>query len=198
MTACSSPRGTSLIPRDVAVMDRSPHWPGIRPTVTYLGVYVGYLFLRPEGEISHWVSLVVLPTVGLWILGRRTEPTLRLTEVLDRVGLRCPARCSLSSIQLPSRRSSSSEGDCSDRSPSDSGHLLSECFWLPWHSRSVTFPTPIRIPRGRAPGIFRARSNWRLSTEWQGGSFWVECSSGPGRRCSRRFPFMPEPTGSPR
>jgi len=36
--------------------------------VIYFAVYVGYLFLRPEGEFLHWLTLVLLPLWGLRLL----------------------------------------------------------------------------------------------------------------------------------
>ena len=36
----------------------------------YIAVYLGYLFLHPEGEFLHWVSLVLLPLSGLYVIGR--------------------------------------------------------------------------------------------------------------------------------
>jgi len=35
----------------------------------YFAAYVAYLFLYPEGELLHWVSLVLVPLVGIAIVG---------------------------------------------------------------------------------------------------------------------------------
>ncbi len=50
---------------------------------TYFAAYFGYLFIHQESELHHWVSLIVIPLVGLWIV--RGRPPLRL--LLASIGL---------------------------------------------------------------------------------------------------------------
>lgn len=49
----------------------------------YFVVYLGYLFLYQEGELLHWVSLVLLPLSALPLLGFYRS----LASVLDSIGL---------------------------------------------------------------------------------------------------------------
>lgn len=56
--------------------------------VAYWLLYVGYLFIRPEGEIAHWVSLVAIPCIALaFALGRSTH-TMAWASVWRIVGIR--------------------------------------------------------------------------------------------------------------
>jgi membrane protease YdiL (CAAX protease family) len=53
----------------------------------YFCLYLGYLFLHPEGELLHWLSLVLLPLVGLAVIGRYASPR----TLVQSIGL-APAR----------------------------------------------------------------------------------------------------------
>ena len=37
----------------------------------YFTAYLGYLFVHPESELQHWVSLVLIPLAGLWLIRGR-------------------------------------------------------------------------------------------------------------------------------
>ncbi len=50
----------------------------------YFATYMGYLFLHPEGELLHWLTLVLLPLLGVFHVGRYSG----LTELLSSIGLR--------------------------------------------------------------------------------------------------------------
>lgn len=52
----------------------------------YFVVYLGYLFIYQESEWAHWLSLVLLPLLFLYLLRKRYDPTVRGT--LAAVGLR--------------------------------------------------------------------------------------------------------------
>jgi membrane protease YdiL (CAAX protease family) len=65
-------------------------WPKAWWAVAYFAVYFGYLCLTTEGELAHWLSLVLLPWAMLWALGRRSEPGLGLRNVGRRLGLVWP------------------------------------------------------------------------------------------------------------
>ena len=49
----------------------------------YFVVYVGYLFVHPEGELWHWLTLVLVPLAGLFFLGRYSS----LSSLLRSIGL---------------------------------------------------------------------------------------------------------------
>jgi membrane protease YdiL (CAAX protease family) len=49
----------------------------------YFVLYTGYLFLHPEGELWHWITLVLVPLVGLFVLGRYAS----LDSLLRSIGL---------------------------------------------------------------------------------------------------------------
>lgn len=52
--------------------------------VAYFGALLVYLFIHPESELEHWLSLVLLPLIGVWIVGRRRG----LRDLLGSLGLR--------------------------------------------------------------------------------------------------------------
>ena len=51
--------------------------------MAYFTAYLVYLFIHQENEIQHWVSLVLVPLTGLWLIGHR--PPIR--EVVGSIGL---------------------------------------------------------------------------------------------------------------
>ena len=65
-------------------------WPKASWAVTYFSVYFGYLWLAPESELWHWVSLVLLPWTLLWLWARREEADLGIREIGRRLGLVWP------------------------------------------------------------------------------------------------------------
>lgn len=65
-------------------------WPEAPWVLAYFAAYFGYLWLRPENELAHWASLVVLPWLLIWLLARRSEPGVSLREVGRRLGLAWP------------------------------------------------------------------------------------------------------------
>ena len=77
--------------------------------LVYFAIYFGYLFVRPESELLHWVSLVFLPLLLLFIVRKAGKRNIR--SVLASVGLRrgnltkgllwaCIAGLLLSALQL--------------------------------------------------------------------------------------------------
>jgi membrane protease YdiL (CAAX protease family) len=54
---------------------------------TYFAAYLGYLFLRPESEALHWISLVAIP-VTLSVATARPGSGSRVARGLASVGLR--------------------------------------------------------------------------------------------------------------
>ena len=66
-------------------------WPKASWAILYLAVYLTYLWCSLEGELGHWVSLVLVPLLALWALGRAAEPELRVRDVARRLGLAWPA-----------------------------------------------------------------------------------------------------------
>lgn len=79
----------------VGATRRLDHERGTDPTLdrlpwsapAYFTVYLAYLFLRPEPEALHWLSLVMLP-MGLALLAAGTGPGGRARRALASVGLR--------------------------------------------------------------------------------------------------------------
>jgi membrane protease YdiL (CAAX protease family) len=53
----------------------------------YFAGYMGYLFVNPEGELMHWVMLVCLPLIALYLFQKKTLPTSSLKITLSSVGL---------------------------------------------------------------------------------------------------------------
>jgi membrane protease YdiL (CAAX protease family) len=53
----------------------------------YTALYLGYLCLRQEGELSHWLTLVALPFVGVWLIRSRRRSRTSLGAALGSVGL---------------------------------------------------------------------------------------------------------------
>ena len=49
----------------------------------YFAVYFAYLCIHPEGELLHWLTLVLIPTVGVWWLRGRSP----LRDLLDSIGI---------------------------------------------------------------------------------------------------------------
>lgn len=49
----------------------------------YFAVLLAYLFVHPESEFEHWISLVALPLVGIWLV--RGRPSIR--SVVASLGL---------------------------------------------------------------------------------------------------------------
>jgi membrane protease YdiL (CAAX protease family) len=55
--------------------------------LVYALVYIGYLFLRQEGEVTHWLTLVALPFLGLWWIRYRCRTRRSFCATLGSVGL---------------------------------------------------------------------------------------------------------------
>jgi membrane protease YdiL (CAAX protease family) len=55
--------------------------------LVYAALYIGHLFGRQEGEASHWLTLVVVPALGLWWIRRRRRTWRSLRATLGSVGL---------------------------------------------------------------------------------------------------------------
>ncbi|MHB1390616.1 MAG: CPBP family intramembrane glutamic endopeptidase [Thermoleophilia bacterium] len=54
----------------------------------YYFIFLGYLFFNPENELLHWVTLVILPSILLLIIQRRTRSSgWSLRDMLASVGL---------------------------------------------------------------------------------------------------------------
>lgn len=53
----------------------------------YTALYLGYLCLRQEGELAHWLTLVVLPFLGLWWIRSRRRSCTSVGAALGSVGL---------------------------------------------------------------------------------------------------------------
>lgn len=53
--------------------------------LAYFAIYLAYLFLRPEGELLHWLTLVAIPLI--WLLHRRRRNPAPLSAALHSVGL---------------------------------------------------------------------------------------------------------------
>ena len=53
----------------------------------YCGAYLAYLFVYPEHELWHWLTLVGLPTALLIALGARDRPAVTVRSVLRDAGL---------------------------------------------------------------------------------------------------------------
>lgn len=49
----------------------------------YFALYLGWLFWHPEGELLHWLTLVALPLLGLYVIGRYAS----VAELLESIGL---------------------------------------------------------------------------------------------------------------
>jgi membrane protease YdiL (CAAX protease family) len=47
----------------------------------YFCLYLGYLFVHPESELLHWLSLVLLPLAGLAAVGRYASPRALLNSI---------------------------------------------------------------------------------------------------------------------
>jgi hypothetical protein len=47
----------------------------------YFGLLLAYLFVHQEGEVLHWLSLVLLPLLGLSVAGRYASPRGLLRSV---------------------------------------------------------------------------------------------------------------------
>ncbi len=55
--------------------------------LVYFLLYLGYLFLNPESELEHWLTLVALPLVLLILYQRRVWDDWSLAKTLATVGL---------------------------------------------------------------------------------------------------------------
>jgi membrane protease YdiL (CAAX protease family) len=53
----------------------------------YTALYLGYLFLYPENELAHWLTLVVLPVLGLWLIRSRRRTWRSFRATIGSVGL---------------------------------------------------------------------------------------------------------------
>ena len=67
-------------------------WPRAWWGVVYFFLYMSSLWFTTEGELAHWLSLVLIPVFALWAWERRRAPALSLLEVGRRLGLRRPER----------------------------------------------------------------------------------------------------------
>jgi membrane protease YdiL (CAAX protease family) len=55
--------------------------------IAYYALYVGYLFLHQENEVTHWLTLVVLPLTMLCLFQRRSRDDWSVRTSLRTVGL---------------------------------------------------------------------------------------------------------------
>jgi membrane protease YdiL (CAAX protease family) len=55
--------------------------------LVYALLYLGYLFLNPESEFAHWLTLVLLPLLGLWFIRSRKHSWRSFRATLGSVGL---------------------------------------------------------------------------------------------------------------
>jgi membrane protease YdiL (CAAX protease family) len=55
--------------------------------LAYSAVYLGFLLVRQEGELAHWLTLVVVPLLGLWWMRSRRRSCRGLRATLGSVGL---------------------------------------------------------------------------------------------------------------
>ncbi|MHC5007932.1 MAG: lysostaphin resistance A-like protein [Planctomycetota bacterium] len=55
--------------------------------LVYTLLYLGYLFLHPESEFAHWLTLVMLPLLGLWLIRSRRNSWRSFRVTLGSVGL---------------------------------------------------------------------------------------------------------------
>lgn len=76
----------------MAVAPENDEWPRASWAAGYFVLYYAYLWFYREGELLHWLSLVLLPALGLLLLGRRREPNLGPRQIGARLGLRWPER----------------------------------------------------------------------------------------------------------
>lgn len=53
----------------------------------YFAIYLGYLFVNPENEFLHWVTLVFLPLVIIYLFQKKTLPVTSFKLSLTSVGL---------------------------------------------------------------------------------------------------------------
>ncbi len=54
----------------------------------YYAIYMVYMFLRPESDVMHWLSLVLLPLLLIYLYQRFTSSGWSLRSSLSTVGLR--------------------------------------------------------------------------------------------------------------
>jgi len=74
----------------VSSAPRATEWPRAATVSSYFVLYWAYLWLHPESELLHWASLVVLPTLGLFLMERAVESPPTVRAVTRRLGLRWP------------------------------------------------------------------------------------------------------------
>jgi len=78
-----------MIPNHHSAEARWAPLPGFSATQlaapAYFCVYLAYLFWHREGETGHWLSLVILPMLLVWMLHRASGGTLR--DALASLGL---------------------------------------------------------------------------------------------------------------
>lgn len=56
--------------------------------LVYFAIYLTYLFLRQESEALHWLSLVILPSILLFVMQRRARKSRwTVGEMLATIGL---------------------------------------------------------------------------------------------------------------
>ncbi len=56
--------------------------------LAYFALYMGYLFLNPEGELAHWITLVLVPFTLLYIYQRRGQEARSVSETLASLGIK--------------------------------------------------------------------------------------------------------------
>lgn len=56
--------------------------------LVYFGLYFGYLFIYQEGEFLHWLTLVLLPFLLLYLYQKKRAPGTSVKESLASVGIR--------------------------------------------------------------------------------------------------------------
>lgn len=56
--------------------------------LAYFFIYLGYLFFNPENELLHWLTLVILPSIVLFVIQRRARKSRwTVREMMATVGL---------------------------------------------------------------------------------------------------------------
>ena len=58
------------------------------PVLVYFAVYLTYLFVRPESEFLHWLTLVLLPFLAVYGLRRSWLPDATFNATLHSIGFR--------------------------------------------------------------------------------------------------------------
>jgi len=55
--------------------------------IVYFAIYLGYLFVNPENEFMHWITLVFLPLILIYLFQKMTLPVASFMQSLASIGL---------------------------------------------------------------------------------------------------------------